>query len=296
MRTDPPGRPTASRNADHARRRLRQREHEARRGAPAPAAPAQEWLYGRNAVREALHGRRTPHALLLAEGARRSGVVGEILQLAGRRRLRAEERPAADLQELVGPVNHQGVLLLADPYDYADFEAATSAAAPAAEPLYLLLDSLQDPQNFGTLLRSAEAAGVTAVVIPEHRQVGVTPAVVNASAGAVEHLAVARVTNLSRAIERLKERGVWVAGLEGAPGAVSPWTADLRGPLALVVGGEGEGVGRLVREHCDYLLALPMRGRVASLNAAVAGSIALYEVLRQREQGRDGATGARHGD
>ncbi len=233
-------------------------------------------------MREALHGRRTPHALLLAEGGRRSGVVGEILQLAGRRRLRAEERPAAELQDLVGPVNHQGVLLLADPYDYADFEAVTSAAAPAAEPLYLLLDSLQDPQNFGTLLRSAEATGVTAVVIPEHRQVGVTPAVVNASAGAVEHLAVARVTNLNRAIKRLKETGVWVAGLEGAPGAAILWTADLRGPLALVVGGEGEGLSRLVREHCDYLLALPMLGRVASLNAAVAGSIALYEIVRQR--------------
>lgn len=279
---DPPGQPSAWRNAEGGARRIHRREHEARRAPPASRPADGEWLYGRNAVREALRGRRAPRALLLAEGVRRSGSVGEILQLAGRRGLRAEERPAAELQDLAGPVNHQGVLLLASAYTYADFEA-TVAAAAGSEPLYLLLDSLQDPQNFGTLLRSAEAAGVSAVIIPEHRQVGVTPAVVNASSGAVEHLAVAPVTNLSRAIERLKAAGVWVAGLEEAPGATPPWQADLRGPLALVVGSEGEGLSRLVREHCDFLLALPMLGQVASLNAAVAGSIALYEVLRQRQ-------------
>jgi 23S rRNA (guanosine2251-2'-O)-methyltransferase len=233
-------------------------------------------------VHEALRaGRRRPHQLLLAEGARRSGVVGEILQLAGRRGLRADERPAAELAEIAGHVNHQGVLLLAAPFAYADFEEVVAAADPA--PLYLILDALQDPQNFGALLRTAEAAGVTAVVIPEHRQVGVTPAVVNASAGAVEHLVVTPATNLSRALDRLKQANVWVAGLEAAPTATPLWAADLRGPLALVVGGEGAGVSRLVREHCDFLLALPMLGRIASLNAAVAGSIALYEALRQRQ-------------
>jgi 23S rRNA (guanosine2251-2'-O)-methyltransferase len=233
-------------------------------------------------VREALRGPRQPQRLWLAEGGRRSGVVGEILQLAGRRGVRAEERPVDELTKLLGPVNHQGVALLCDPYAYADLDALL-AEERAAPPLFLLLDSLQDPQNFGALLRTAEATGVTAALIPEHRQVGVTPAVVNASAGAVEHLAVARVVNLARTIERLKEAGVWVAGLEGDAEAAAPWAVDLSGPLALVVGSEGEGIGRLVRESCDFLLALPMTGRVASLNASVAGSIVLYEIVRQRE-------------
>ena len=244
--------------------------------------PAREWLYGRNAVREALRGRRRPYQLWLAEGSRRSGVAGEILQIAGGRGLRAEERPAAALTEIVGPVNHQGVLLETDPYPYTDFETALTGS-PDAPSLVLALDSLQDPQNFGTLLRTADATGATAIIIPEHRQVGVTPAVVNASSGAVEHLAVARVTNLTRALERLKEAGVWVAGLDQGEDTTLIWTANLTGPLALVVGGEGEGIGRLVREQCDYLVGLPMAGRVASLNAAVAGSVALYEITRQRQ-------------
>jgi 23S rRNA (guanosine2251-2'-O)-methyltransferase len=236
-------------------------------------------------VREALRGPRRAHRLWLAEGGRRSGVVGEILQLAGRRGIRAEERTVDELTKLVGPVNHQGVVLLGDPFAYADLDEVLER--PRDEPpLLLLLDSLQDPQNFGTLLRTAEATGVTAVVIPEHRQVGVTPAVANASAGAVEHLAVARVTNLTRTIERLKEDGLWVAGLAGEPGAPAPWEADLLGPLALVVGSEGEGIGRLALAACDFRLALPMLGRVASLNAAVAGSVALYEVIRQRRRAR----------
>lgn len=259
-----------------------------------------EWLYGRQAVREALRGQRAVFRLWLAEGARRSGIIGEILQLAGRRGLRAEERPVDELSKLGGGVNHQGVLLLAAPYLYADLSQIMTRLSPEAPqavqhpgeptptierplpPLVLVLDSLQDPQNFGSLLRSAEAAGVTAVLIPEHRQVGVTPAVVNASAGAVEHLAVARVTNLSRTLERLKEHGCWVAGLEQAEQAQLAWMADLTGALALVVGGEGEGMSRLVREHCDFLIQVPMAGRIESLNAAVAGSIVLFEIVRQR--------------
>ncbi|MCC6629605.1 MAG: 23S rRNA (guanosine(2251)-2'-O)-methyltransferase RlmB [Chloroflexi bacterium] len=256
--------------------------------------PPTEWLYGRNAVREALLGPRAPRRLWLAEGGRRSGIIGEILQRAGRRGVRAEERHADELTKLLGPVNHQGAVLLAEPYRYADLDEVVARAGP--EPVYLALDSLQDPQNFGTLLRSAEAAGVAAVLIPEHRQVGVTPAVVNASAGAVEHLAVCRVTNLARALAALKTAGAWVAGLEAVPEAQPLWSYDLRGPLALVVGAEGEGIGRLVRETCDFLAALPMAGRVASLNAAVAGSIALYEIVRQRADAQPAPAAEAHHD
>jgi 23S rRNA (guanosine2251-2'-O)-methyltransferase len=148
----------------------------------------------------------------------------------------------------------------------------------------LVLDSLQDPQNFGTLLRTAQASGVHGVVLPEHRAVGVTPAVSNASAGAVEHLRVSRVTNLVRTLKELKQHGIWVYGL--AIGAGQPYfEADLSGPLALVVGSEGGGLGRLVAESCDALLDIPMApDAIQSLNASVAGSLVVYEAFKQRRQ------------
>jgi 23S rRNA (guanosine2251-2'-O)-methyltransferase len=147
--------------------------------------------------------------------------------------------------------------------------------------LLLFLDQIQDPQNLASLLRTAEAAGVDGVVLPLRRAAGVTPAVVNASAGAVEHLQIAQA-NLAQAIEEAKRRGIWVAGLDADPSAESVLEADLRGPFAVVIGSEGEGLRPLVKKSCDRLLRLPMRGRVESLNAAAAGSIALYLILQQR--------------
>jgi 23S rRNA (guanosine2251-2'-O)-methyltransferase len=177
--------------------------------------------------------------------------------------------------------HHQGVIAEADVFPYV----AVGDLLSGDSPLLLVLDSLQDPQNFGTLLRTAVAVGVDGVVIPEHRAVGVTPAVSNASAGAVEHLRIARVTNLARALRGLKERGLWIYGL--AVGAAQPhWAVDLRGPVALVVGSEGSGLGRLVAATCDVLLHIPMLpGSIESLNASVAGSLVLYEAFRQRYRG-----------
>jgi 23S rRNA (guanosine2251-2'-O)-methyltransferase len=169
----------------------------------------------------------------------------------------------------------------AAPYVYASIEDVIEAATGVEAPLVLVLDVLQDPQNFGSLLRTAAAAGAQGVVIPEHRAVGVTPAVVKASAGAIERLKIAQVTNLSRAIDQLKEAGLWAVGLD-ADGETAYDRADLDRPLALVVGGEGKGLRQLVRQHCDVIVRLPMPGAVESLNAAVAGSIVLYEALRQR--------------
>jgi 23S rRNA (guanosine2251-2'-O)-methyltransferase len=146
-----------------------------------------------------------------------------------------------------------------------------------------VLDALQDPQNLGSLIRTAEAVGVHGVVIPERRSAGVTPAVVNASSGAVEHMRVAQVVNLARAIDEIKRREVWVSALDDNERAQPIFSADLKGALAIVVGSEGEGVHRLVREKADFVLKLPMRGQIESLNAAVAGSVALYEALRQRQ-------------
>jgi 23S rRNA (guanosine2251-2'-O)-methyltransferase len=263
---------------------------------------ASEWLYGRQAVREALRGSRTIHRLVLAESAagppppqgergkgarpapRPAAALTELADLAKARRIPVERVPGPQLDQLTNRANHQGVAALAAPYRYTawgDLLERVQAAGPAA--LVVLLDSLQDPQNFGTLLRTAEAAGITGVVLPEHRAVGVTPAVVNASAGAVEHLAVAQVTNLPRAIEELQAAGLWVWALDTDPPTTLYTTADLTGPLGLVVGAEGTGVGRLVRARCDGAVSLPMQGRVASLNAATAGAIVLYEALRQRD-------------
>ena len=165
--------------------------------------------------------------------------------------------------------------------------AAAAVLIQAADPLYLILDHLQDVQNLGTLLRTAEAMAVTGVLVPDRRAAGITPAVVNASAGAVEHLRIALVGSLAQTMARLKTANVWVVGLDAGPGAIPLGKADLTGPLALVVGAEGAGLARLVREQCDWLLAIPMYGVVASLNAAVAGSVALVAARQARREGPD---------
>jgi 23S rRNA (guanosine2251-2'-O)-methyltransferase len=232
-------------------------------------------LYGRNSVREALRaGRRRIQRVLVAAGAHD---LEMLVADARSRRVPVDVVDRHRLDSLAG-THHQGIVAEADAFPYFSFADVLRGEAP----FLLVLDSLQDPQNFGTLLRLAQAIGVDGVLIPEHRAVAVTPAVSNASAGAVEHLNVARVTNLARSLQELKARGVWVYGL--AVDAEQPfWTADLRGPIAIVVGSEGAGLGRLVRETCDLLLRIPMAaGSVQSLNAAVAGSLVLYEAYRQR--------------
>ncbi len=240
-----------------------------------------EWIYGRQAVREVLRAeRRTVWLLQLAETARAQGPLEEILTLARKKNIRVEKVPAAALDKLGG--NHQGVAVHAGEYPLAPLEEILARAESAGpDALLLILDQIQDPQNLASLLRTAEAAGVQGVILPLRRAAGVTPAVVNASAGAVEHLAIAQ-TNLAQAIEEIKRRGIWVAGLEADSAGESLLEADLGGPFALVIGSEGEGMRPLVRKSCDRLLRLPMRGRIESLNAAAAGSIALYLVLQQR--------------
>ena len=243
-----------------------------------------EILYGRQPVREALRaGRRQVFRLLLAQGVKPTAIVGEVLNLAERASVPVRAVERQELDKVGGEVNHQGLAAEVSAYPYADLEALPDAAGRAEEaPFLLLLDHVQDPQNLGSLLRSAEAVGVHGVVIPHRRAAGVTPAVVRASAGAAEQLSVAQVTNLVRAMEALKEKGVWLAGLEALPQAQLYTQAGLSGPVGIVVGSEGHGLARLVRESCDFLIRLPMRGKVESLNAGVAGAIALYEALRQR--------------
>lgn len=212
----------------------------------------------------------------------------ELVSLARQRGAQVERMPAQRLDALTRVErHHQGVAAEVSPFPYISLiETVKLCKTAGKDALVLVLDSLQDPQNFGTLLRTSEAVGVTAIVMLDRRQVEVTPAVANASSGAVEHLQICLANNLSRAIDDLKEAGLWVYALQAEAGAVNYTSADLSGPVGLVVGSEGKGVGHLVRQHCDAAVAIPMRGRVESLNAAVAGSVVLYETLRQRLGGK----------
>ena len=242
-----------------------------------------ELLFGRNAVYESLRaGRRQAFRLLVAEGAQEKGRLAEILALCSSRKLVVERVPRPRLDK-INP-NHQGVVLETSGYPYASIHDLLETAQQSTQPpLFLILDTMQDPQNLGTLVRTAEAVGVCGVLLPLKQTVTVTPAVVNASSGASEHLAIAQA-NLAQAIRTLQEAGVWVVGLDSGGEALPPEQVHLNGPLALVVGNEGEGMRPLVRKSCDQLLRLPMRGKVGSLNAAVSGSIALYLAWQNHEE------------
>jgi len=240
-----------------------------------------EWISGRNPVFEALSaGRRHFFRLRIAEGVHETGRVQEIISLCRLRKLPVERVSRLQLDNLA-PGN-QGIALETSDYPYSNLPDVLELAAARGEPpLILILDTLQDPQNLGTLLRTAEVTGVHGVLLPFRRTATVTPAVVHASSGASEHLLVVQV-NLAQAIASLKETGVWVIGLESGSEALPPEQVRLDGALALVVGSEAEGMRSLVRASCDLLLHLPMRGNINSLNAAVAGSIALYLAWQAR--------------
>jgi len=243
------------------------------------AGHGEELLYGRHAVLEALRaGRRHIRRIFVAEGTERSPILAEIMAAARLVGCALIETPRQRLDDAVGG-NHQGVIAQAEEYPYVDMDVLLAAAG---DRLYLALDHLQDVQNLGTLLRTAEAMGVTGVLLPGRRSAAVTPAVVNASAGAVEHLRIAQVGNLVQVLETLKENGVWAAGLDAVPEAVPLARVDLSGPLVLVVGAEGAGLSRLVRERCDWLVSIPMVGKIESLNASVAGSAVLIAARQVR--------------
>jgi len=240
-----------------------------------------EWISGRNPVLETLRaGRRRAFRLLVAQGAQPEPRLAEILKLCRQRGVPVEYVPRSTLDATAA--GHQGVALEASEYPYSNVADILDLAAARQEALFvLILDILQDPQNLGALLRSAEIVGVHGVVLPLRRTATVTPAVVHASSGASEYLLIVQA-NLAQAIRMLKDHGAWVVGLESGAEGLPPERVRLDGSLALVVGSEAEGMRPLVRASCDLLLQLPMRGRIASYNAAVAGSIALYLAWQAR--------------
>lgn len=242
-----------------------------------------EHIYGRHPVLEALRSDTPVKVVFLGEGQKQTGVIAEIMQVAAQHNVRVEWLSRGALERLVEPdANHQGVVAELPPYRYSSVEAILKRAAERGEPPFLLLlDGIQDVHNLGALVRTAEAAGMHGLVIPSHRAAGVTPTVYKSSAGAVNFLPIAQVTNLPQTMQQLQGQGIWFVGLDMA--GEEPYSrSNLKGPLGIVVGAEGKGLGRLVAETCDFLVHLPMRGRVDSLNASVAGAILIYEAVRQR--------------
>ncbi len=241
-----------------------------------------EWIYGRNPVYEVLRARRRqPFRLLVAQSAQEKGRLADVLRLCSERKVPVESVPRSRLDTLAA--SHQGLALEVSGYPYSNLVDILEWAEQRAEPPFLLiLDALQDPQNLGTLLRTAELVGVHGVLLPLRQTTTVTPAVVSASSGASEHLLIAQA-NLAQAIERLKSDGVWVYGLEDSSTAKEPGKLRLDGALAIVVGNEAQGMRPLVRRSCDALIKLPMRGQIDSYNAAVAGSIALFLIWQARD-------------
>ncbi|CQR71583.1 Putative TrmH family tRNA/rRNA methyltransferase [Sporomusa ovata DSM 2662] len=241
-----------------------------------------EIIVGRNSVLEALKAGRSLNKILIAKGERQ-GSVREIISQAREQGIIIQEVDVAKLEQLSAGVRHQGVVAMAAPVAYVEVDDILSIAYGKNEPPFLvLLDELADPHNVGAILRTADASGVHGVLIPKRRSCPLTQTVAKTSAGAVEHVPVARIGNVSQTLKALKKQGLWVVGAD-MDGTKNYYEADLTGPVVIVVGSEGEGMGRLTKEACDFIVKIPMRGQIASLNASVACSLLLYEVLRQRE-------------
>jgi 23S rRNA (guanosine2251-2'-O)-methyltransferase len=242
-------------------------------------------VYGLRPVLELLRARRRDvNLLLVAEKETAGGPVRDVLDAARAADVAVELQRKPALDDLTGGGTHQGVVAIVGEYPYADPADLLGEAERRAErPFLVVLDGVQDPQNLGALVRSAHVFGAHGVVIPQDRAAPVTPAAVKASAGATEHTQVARVVNIARTLDELRERGLWVVG-GVAEGGRPPWEVDLTEPVAVVVGGEGKGIRPLVLRSCDFLVRIPMAGRVAALNASAAGAVLLYETVRQRAQ------------
>ncbi len=241
-----------------------------------------EMLYGRNAARECLRARRRHvHKVMIADKLEPSAIIEEIIALAAEIKIPVQRVGRHKLDAIAK--HHQGVVLKVGRYPTIYIEDILARAAKLEErPFLVALDHLEDPHNLGAVLRTAEIVGVHGLIIPTQRAAGVTPAVVSASAGAAEHVLVAQVPNIVQALKKLKQADVWVVGVESIQEAMPYHQASLTGATVVVIGSEGRGLSRLVKDTCDFLIRLPMRGRIGSLNASVACGLVLYEVWRAR--------------
>lgn len=241
---------------------------------------SQDYIVGKNPIIEALKANHDINKIWIQEGSQR-GQMQQIIQLAKEQGVLVQFVPKKKLEQMSEGV-HQGVVAQVAAYDYADIDDLFKKAEAKNEaPFFLLLDEIEDPHNLGSIMRTADAVGAHGVIIPKRRAVGLTATVAKASTGAIQYIPVARVTNMARTIDDLKERGIWIVGTD-AKGKEDYRQMDGSMPLGLVIGSEGKGIGRLVKEKCDFLVRLPMAGKVTSLNASVAASLLMYEVYRKR--------------
>ncbi|MFR5262385.1 MAG: 23S rRNA (guanosine(2251)-2'-O)-methyltransferase RlmB [Christensenellales bacterium] len=237
-------------------------------------------IFGRNSVIEALEASRKLEKVLVLDGG--TGSLRKIIGLAKASKVRVEFVDRKTLDRLSGGANHQGVVAKGQVFEYSNVDSICEAAATNGEdPFILILDGIEDPHNLGAILRTGECAGVHGIIIPERRAASVDSVAMKVAAGAAEYVKVARVKNLSRTLDELKNKGVWIVGLDMY--GERYYEQNLKGPIALVVGNEGKGISRLIKEKCDYMISIPLKGKVSSLNASNAVAVAVYETLKQRE-------------
>lgn len=243
----------------------------------------EDFIEGRNPVIEALKAGRSINKILVAKGDR-EGSIKSLIGMAREKKIVIVEVDRHKLDEMSRTSSHQGVIALVSPRAYVEIEDILKIAGKRKEdPFLVILDGITDANNLGAILRTADAAGVHGVIIPKRRAVGLNSIVAKASAGAVEYVPVAKVTNISQTIDLLKKNNIWVAGTDSEENDTIYTKADLKGPLAIVIGGEGSGIGRLVKEKCDFSVKIPMKGKIGSLNASVAAGLVIYEAVRQRD-------------
>lgn len=241
-----------------------------------------EKLAGINSIVEALKGRRKIDKILVQENRQEGKRMTELLQLASKKGVYVQTVEKSRLDKLYTIGNHQGIIALVDAYQYSSLEEVLEYAALGNQaPFLLILDGIEDPRNFGAIVRTAEGAGVHGIIVPKHHSVTVNETVARASAGAIEYMPIVQVANLVNTIKGLKEQGMWVIGADMAA-QDDYFSLSLPAPTVLVIGGEGKGLKRLVKENCDLLLKIPMQGQLNSLNASVAAALLIYEVFRQR--------------
>jgi len=240
-------------------------------------------LEGRNSVMEAIRANRTINKILVQKGEK-EGSIRQIIALAREKGIVVQETDRSNLDRISTTHAHQGIIAYVSFKDYVEVDDILESAESKGEaPFIIILDGITDAYNLGSILRTADAAGAHGVIIPKRRAIGLNAAVSKASAGAIEYVPVARVTNISQTIDYLKKKNIWVVGTD-LSGEKSYYESDLKGPIAVVIGSEGHGMGKLVTEKCDFIINIPMKGRIASLNAAVASAIIMYEVMKQRNK------------
>ncbi len=239
-------------------------------------------IEGRNPVLEAIQSGRDINKLMVADG-QKEGSIKKIIAIAKEKGIVISYVDRQKINGLSQSDNHQGVIAFVAAYDYKDLEDLLNEVQEKEEaPFFIILDEINDPHNLGSIMRTADAVGAHGIIIPKRRAVGLTPVVAKTSAGAIEYVPVCRVTNLARTIDTLKERNIWIAGAD-MTGEQTHFQADFKGAIALVMGNEGQGLSRLVKEKCDFLVNIPMIGKVSSLNASVAASVIMYEIFKQRQ-------------